>query len=103
MDELNGDRTFTYTGCHPLHRTVAHVTYRKESWNICLEQKRIPIEHPALRALAISQEIRTRQDEPVRITLDDISQPVCAWGRSNKNEHGARRYALHLVGIRTKK
>jgi hypothetical protein len=73
MDELNGDRSFTDSRSHALYGTVAHITYRKQSRDIRFQQEGISVEVPALRALAVSYQIGTRQDEPAFVALDETS------------------------------
>ncbi len=73
MDELHRHRSFTDSGSHALYRTVAHIADGKDAGNIGLEQKRIPVERPALRTLAVTYKIRAGQQETALVPLDDIS------------------------------
>src|ERR1700678_2040293 len=103
MDELNGDRSFTDAGSHPLYRAMPHIAHRKQSGKICFEQIRIPAERPSLRPLAILYQIRAGQDESMLVSLNDVSEPVGSRRSSDKNKHRTRRHAFGLVTVRTKK
>src|SRR6267378_2228215 len=78
MDELHRHRSFADSRSHTFYRTVAHIAHGKNAGNIGLKQERIPVEPPSLRALAVTYEIRTGQEETARIPLDDIRQPIRA-------------------------
>ena len=45
--------------------------------------------------------VGTGQNETALVALDDIRQPIRSRQSADKNEHRARRHALHLVGVRT--
>ncbi len=71
MDELHRHRSFTDSRSHPFYGTVAHIADGKNAGNIGLEQERIPVECPSLRALPVANEIRTGQQETALVALDD--------------------------------
>src|SRR6266849_2639671 len=65
---------------------MAYVTDHKNSRNIRFEQARVAVERPALRPLAIVQQIRPGQDETALIALDQTLEPFGARLRANKDE-----------------
>ena len=73
MDELHRHRSFPDSGSHALYRTVAHIAHGKDAGNIGLEQERIPVERPSLRALPVTYKVRTSQQKATLVSLDDIS------------------------------
>src|SRR5881409_2622288 len=102
MDELHRHGSFPNTGSHPFYGTMAQIAHGKDAGNIGLEQERISVEGPSLRALPVTYKVRTRKEETALVPLDDIRQPIRPRQCSNKDKHRTRRHALHLVGIGTK-
>src|SRR5260370_16956353 len=65
---------------------MAYVTDHKNSRNIRFEQARVAVERPAVRPLAIVQQIRPGQDETALVALDQTLEPFGARLRADKNE-----------------
>ena len=103
MDELHGNRSFADAGSHSLHRAVAHIADGKKAGNICFQQERISIQAPALGAVAVANQVGTRQNESVLVTFDQIGEPIRSRLCADENEHRARRNPVNLAGIRTEK
>src|SRR5438094_5095225 len=99
MDELHRHRSFTDSGSHPLYGSMSHVTDGKDAGNIGLEQERIPVECPSLRALPVTNKVRTSQQETALVPLDDIRQPIRPWQCANKDKHRTGRHTFDFVGI----
>src|SRR5271166_1315009 len=102
MDKLHGYRSFTDSGSHSFYGTVAHIAYGEYAGNIRLKQERITIECPPFRALSVTNNVGTRQEEPTVVPLDETGQPIGARQCSNENKHRIRRHALRLAGVGTK-
>src|SRR5436190_956591 len=102
MDELHRHRSFPNTGGDPLYGTMAHIAHGKDAGNIRLEQERISVEDPSLRALPVTDKVGTSQEETALVPLDDIRQPVRPRQCSYEDKHRARRHALNLLSIGTK-
>src|SRR5262249_29450276 len=99
MDELHGYRPFTYSGGHSFDRAVPHVAYGEYTGNVGFEQEGISFKWPALRTLALSYQVGTRQYETSFVALDDICEPLGPRQRSDKNEHRTGGHALNLIGV----
>src|SRR5271157_1980846 len=87
MDELHRHRSFADTRSDPLHRTMPYIAHREDARNVGLEQEWITLEHPALGALSVADQIGAGQEEAPLVSLHQISQPVRARQGSNKDEH----------------
>ena len=100
MDELDRDRSFANSRCNSLHRSVAHIPDCKDTGNVGFEQEGIALERPTFGMLSVTNQIGTGQQKTALITLHEVSEPVGARQRSNKNENCTRRYTFHFVGVR---
>src|SRR5580704_7699877 len=100
MNELHSHGTLAHTRRDSLHRAVAHVSDGKDSRNIRFQQKGITLKHPPFRSLAVSYQVRTRQDKTTIVPFDQACQPVGPGQGPNKDEHRTCRYAFNLVRIR---
>src|ERR1700721_1752111 len=96
MNELNGNCAFADTGGDTLDGAVADVPDDEDSRHAGLEQRRIAFNGPALRALAIAQEIGPGEDEAAGVALHQVAQPVGAREGANIYEQALGRNAFGL-------
>src|SRR5580765_1246331 len=101
VNELHGYRALTYTRRDALYRTVADIAHGKQAGNVCFQQEGIPVQSPSLGALAVPDEVGAGQDKAAFVALHQFAHPIGPGQCSNKDEHGACRYALYFVGVRT--
>src|ERR1017187_1634474 len=98
MHELNGDRAFTDTGGHALHRAVARVYNRKDAGHVGFGQAGVAFERPTLGRLAVANQGRASQDEAVFVARHDAFQPVGAGLRASEYKQRAGVHAFARVG-----
>src|SRR5258708_23058758 len=79
---------------------MAYVTDHKNSRNIRFEQARVAVQRPAVRPLAIVQQIRPGQDETALVALDQTHEPFGARLRADKNEQAGGGEFFGLPGPR---
>src|SRR5258707_7239385 len=77
---------------------MAYVTDHKNSRNIRFEQARVAVQRPAVRPLAIVQQIRPGQDETALVALDQTLEPFGARLRADKNEQAGGGELFRLRG-----
>src|SRR5437879_1089669 len=99
MNELDGDRAFTNTRRYTLHRTAPYITHREYSRHIGFEQTRIAVESPRSGTAAVSDQVRSREDEATLVPLQDTFEPVGPGNCADKDEQSRRGHAIHLTAI----
>src|SRR5215471_9085828 len=72
MNELHGNRPFSNTRSHPLHRAMANVAHGEDSWNVGFQQEGISLQRPTFRSSPVPQEIGSGQNEPALVALDCV-------------------------------
>src|SRR5215472_7461855 len=79
---------------------MADVADCKNTRNVGLEQERISVEGPPFRTLAVSNQVRTGQDETPIVPVNQACEPISLRKGADENKHRSGGHAFDLVGVR---
>src|ERR1700683_139014 len=97
MPKLYLNRSFSYTRCDPLPRTMPHIAYREDPRHAGFEQARIAVESPAFRTFPLANQVDAGQNESAVVAVHHALQPVGAGFCADEDEERTRLDAVNCA------